>query len=98
MSDDEYLEEEDRTFVINDNNDIPYLESPSKKNKNLDLNFAKLNNNSNNKYNNNDDNYDQHDNDNRIQEREILVVFELPDGSLGESYVRLLFFFYQFNN
>ena len=72
MSDEDCLEEDHRTFII-DQDDIP--PSPSKKSLDLGLNFAKVEQNS----------YEHEETG--IQEQSVLVVFELPDGSLGESYV-----------
>jgi hypothetical protein len=75
MSDHEdCMEEDGRTFVMSSSAHEEPLESPSKKSSGLALNFAKISS----------------DDDNEecgIQEQETLIVFELPDGSLGESYV-----------
>lgn len=78
MSDHEdCLEEDGRTFVMSSlTNDEEPLESPSKKSVGLALNFAKICDR---------DDHDEHECG--IQEQEALVMFELPDGSMGESYV-----------
>lgn len=53
------------------------LESPSKKSAGLALNFAKMSD------------RDDENGENGIQEQEALIIFELPDGSMGESYFKL---------
>ena len=75
MSDnDECIEEDNRTFVMAER-DHPSYCSPSKKSAALELNFAKV------------DFRSQDSTEDGIQEQPILVVFELPDGSVAESYV-----------
>ena len=78
MSDnDECIEEDNRTFVMAERDATSYC-SPSKKSSSLELNFAKVD-------------FNSQENEEGIQEQPILVVFELPDGSVAESYVSFKF-------